>query len=148
MTVKYKRFNLALSSSNIMAYMVGLISWWHYSYVSSGSWSSSTDLNCAHFLDYVFFFLVMQPNVIYNCLLEVSVDILSQVFVVIHINIHICIHKYSHTYTHIYTNNVWSTVYYSYHLVIAKYHKSYQQYFDISKNYIKLDIYCYKKKTK
>ena len=75
----------------------------------------------------------------YNCLLEVSDDdILSQVFVIMH--------KYIYIYIHTYPQKVSPTVYYSCHLVIPNYHKSYQQYFNILLNYTILEIYCYQKK--
>ena len=55
--------------------------------------------------------------------------------IVMHTRIHIHIH--THTSTHLHKN--FPTIYYSYHLVIFNYHKSYQQYFDNSLNYKKLE---------
>ena len=53
-------------------------------------------------------------------------------------------HKHTHTPTQLHT--LLPTVYYSCHLVISSYHKSYQQYFDILLDYKKVEIYCYEKK--
>ena len=81
---------------------------------------------------------------LYNCLLEVSVDIiLSQV----HNNAHIYTHIHTHTHLHTrQTHKVLPAVYYSCHLVISSYRKSYQQYHDNLLNYKKLEISCYKNK--
>ena len=55
--------------------------------------------------------------------------------IVMHTRIHIHIH--THTSTHLHKD--FPTIYYSYHFVIFNYHKSYQQYFDNSLNYKKLE---------
>ena len=52
---------------------------------------------------------------------------------------YIYILTYTHTQTNIY--KFLPTVYYSCHLVISSYHKSYQQNFDILLNYKKLELY-------
>ena len=49
--------------------------------------------------------MVMQPQAIYNCLLEVLVDdTLLQVFIIMLTYIHIYIHTYSHAKTRLLTN--------------------------------------------
>ena len=49
------------------------------------------------FVCYCFFFLmVMQPHIIYNCFIEVSIDdILSQMFIIMHTYRHTYIHKHT-----------------------------------------------------
>ena len=64
-----------------------------------------------------------------------------------HIHIYIHTHSYTHTHPHIFTHNILPTVYCSFRLVISSYHTFYKQYFYILLNYIKLGIYCYKKKN-
>ena len=61
-------------------------------------------------------------------------------------HIYIYTHSHTHTHTHTYIHTILPTVYYSCHLVVSSYHKSYLQYFDILLNYIKLQTFCYKKK--
>ena len=57
---------------------------------------------------------------------------------------HIHILTNTHTPTHL--HKLLPTVYYSCHLVVSSYHKSYKQYFDILLDYKKVETYCYKKK--
>ena len=64
-----------------------------------------------------------------------------------HIHIYIHTHSYTHTHPHIFTHNILPTVYCSFRLVISSYQTFYKQYFYILLNYIKLGIYCYKKKN-
>ena len=75
----------------------------------------------------------------YGYFTEVSVDdILSKVFMMIHTYIHIYIHTGWHTHTHTLIHMTFlPTVYYSCHLVVFSYYKSYQQYFHILLNYKK-----------
>ena len=64
-----------------------------------------------------------------------------------HKHIHINIHTYSHTHT-TFLHKALSKIYYKCGLVISGYHKSYQQYFDILLNYIKLEKFIAIKRNK
>ena len=64
-----------------------------------------------------------------------------------HKHIHINIHTYSHTHT-TFLHKALSKIYYICGLVISGYHKSYQQYFDILLNYIKLEKFIAIKRNK
>ena len=143
---------------NIVNQVIGLIVGWpdrlfqgfQYSHFCSGSSAERIRYTLPTAVDIFLFLLLMvrELQVIHNCFLEVSVDdILSQVFILMHTHIHIYIHIYSHTHTpHTCIHNVLTAVYYSCHLMISSYQKSYQQYFDILLNYKNLEIYCYKMK--
>ena len=101
------------------------------------------------FIIFFLFFCFFDGNVttsLFNCLLEVSVDdIFSQVDN-IYAYIHAHILKYIRTPTHL--HKFLPTIHYSCRLAISSYHKSYQQYFDNSLNYKKLEKFIAIKRKK
>ena len=144
-----------------MTLVVGVITWWSerliwdfntitLSLAPQQNWSGPTAHHCEY---YFFFFFSLFCWWLCNhksSLFAWSVSwwyFIKSLYDNSHIYTHMHTHRLTYTYLHTYTYEVLPTVYYSCHLVVFNYHKSYQQYFHILLNYKKLEIYCYKEKA-
>ena len=96
--------------------------------------ASKTDQFSPPATEYIFLFFV--------CLLCNHKPLITFIFYInnneqIYTHIHTNMLPYTHPHTHSYTLTVLPAVYYSCHLMVSSYHKSYQQYLDILLNYKK-----------